>query len=256
MAALRDPRSGCPWDLQQDFASIAPHTLEEAYEVVDAIEREHWSDLRDELGDLLFQVVFLAQLASEQAAFDFAAVVEAIATKLVRRHPHVFNRTSGDVTDAAAVSEQWEAIKATERAGRDQRGELSDIPQALPALTRAAKLGQRAGRVGLDWPDAAAVRRQLEAELDELDAELAAGAPSAERVADECGDVLFSMAQYCRRLGVAPEAALRGANRKFQRRFESIEAGLRREGCRPEDLSAADWDRRWRAAKALESQSG
>ncbi len=249
MASLRNPAGGCPWDLQQDFRSIAPHTLEEAYEVVDAIDSGDPAELRDELGDLLFQVVFLARLAEERGWFDFRSVAGGLAEKLVRRHPHVFGDAPTD--DIERVNAQWEAIKATERAERSggaPPGALDGVPRALPALSRAAKFGQRAARVGFDWPDAAAVRGQVDEELAELDAAMAAGDVAA--VADECGDSLFSLAQLARHLGLDPEAALRAATAKFERRFRSMEAAARADGTELGSLDPATLERRWRSAKA------
>jgi MazG family protein len=246
MARLRDPGRGCPWDLQQDFRSIAPHTLEEAYEVADAIERSDLPSLRDELGDLLFQVVFHAQLAGEQGAFAFDDVVDSICDKLTRRHPHVFGDSV--VTDAADQTRKWEATKRQERAAAGNDGALADIPLALPALTRARKLGARAGDAGFDWPDAAGPRAKIDEELAELDHALAAG-DSARREA-EFGDLLFSIVNYARHLEVDPETALRHANERFARRYRHLERALGRLG-QPADTAAPDLlDRLWAAAKA------
>jgi MazG family protein len=246
MAQLRDPRSGCPWDLAQDFASIVPYTLEEAFEVADAIERGEPAAIRDELGDLLFQVVFHARLGEERGWFDFAAVAAGIADKLRRRHPHVF----ADATraDAATQGVEWERIKAAERGAAGARGALDGIARALPALSRAAKLGRRAGRVGFDWPDAAGVRDKVREELAEVDEVLASGAASQRR-AEELGDLLFAVANWSRHLGVDAEEALRAANHKFERRFAVMEALARSRGLDLAGLSAADWEGLWQEAK-------
>jgi MazG family protein len=254
MARLRDPANGCPWDLGQTFATIAPYTIEEAYEVAGAIERDDLAALRDELGDLLLQVVFHARMAEEQAAFTFDDVAGAIADKMVRRHPHVFGGAgSGD------PREGWEAQKAVERgekAARDGRsaGILDDVPRALPALTRAEKLQKRAARAGFDWPDLAPVLDKIDEEIGELRAEIAAGAPS-ERLAEELGDVLFSCVNLARHFKVDPEAALRGANAKFEARFRWIEAALARQGRRPEEVDLDELERLWQLAKAAESEA-
>jgi MazG family protein len=246
MERLRDPERGCPWDLAQDFRSIAPHTIEEAYEVVDAIERADPSALRDELGDLLFQVAFHARLASEQGAFAFDDVVEAICDKLTRRHPHVF----GDavIEDAGAQTRAWEVMKRAERVARGEAGALADVPVALPALTRARKLGARAADAGFDWPDAAGPRDKVREELAELDRAVAAGDPAGREA--ELGDLLFSVVNLARHLGVDPESALRRANERFARRYRHVESGLARLG---EPLAGASpelLDRLWAAAKA------
>jgi MazG family protein len=221
MAALRDPERGCPWDLEQDFASIAPYTLEEAYEVADAIERNDLEALREELGDLLLQVVFHAQMARERGAFGFDEVAAGICDKMVRRHPHVF--ADARVESAAEQTRAWEEIKAAEKAARGAgQGLLDDVPVALPALTRAGKFGRRAAQIGFDWPDAAGPRAKIDEELAELDAVVAAGGP-AEALEAEIGDLLFSVANLARHHGVDPEAALRGANARFARRFRHVE---------------------------------
>jgi MazG family protein len=246
MARLRDPTSGCPWDLAQDFASIAPFTLEEAFEVADAIQRGEPAAIRDELGDLLFQVVFHARLGEERGWFDFAAVADGIADKLRRRHPHVF--AGARRADAAQQGVEWERIKAAERGAAGERGTLEGIARALPALSRAAKLGRRAGRVGFDWPDAAGVRDKVREELAEVD-EVLATAASPERRAEELGDLLFAVANWGRHLGVDAEQALREANQKFERRFAAMEALARARGLQLEALSAADWEALWAEAK-------
>ena len=219
MAALRDPATGCPWDLQQDFASIAPYTIEEAYEVADAIARADMPALADELGDLLFQVVYHARLAEEAGAFGFADVARAIADKMVRRHPHVFGE--GAARDATTQTAAWEEQKRAERAARAEVGTLAGIPVGLPALVRAQKLSARAARVGFDWPDAAAVLDKLEEEAAELRAELPGAA--RDRLEDELGDLLFVCANLARKLGLDAEASLRRASAKFTRRFTAIE---------------------------------
>ena len=252
MARLRDPQRGCPWDREQSFATIALYTVEEAYEVADAVERGDPQHLRDELGDLLFQVVFHARMAEERGWFDFAAVARAIHDKLVRRHPHVF---AGAALAPAELVRVWEQQKAEERAAASPGGAsvLEGVPRALPALTRAAKLGRRAGRVGFDWPDAAGVRAKVLEELAEVDAVLpppqgCAAAP-AQSLVEEFGDLLFAMANWGRHLGVDAEQALRAANSKFERRFALMEARATERGLDLTRLSAAQWDALWREAK-------
>ena len=261
MAALRTPGSGCPWDLEQDFSTIAPYTIEEAYEVADAIERGDFVDLRDELGDLLLQVVFHARMAEEAKLFDFGGVVEAITTKLIRRHPHVF----GEARDLSpeAVKSLWAEIKAEEkreRAAAHERsgapptanGALSGVPLPLPALSRALKLQQKASRVGFDWNDAKAVLAKLREETAEIEEALAAGDEDA--VKDEIGDLLFVVANLARHVQVDPEQALRGANAKFERRFAHIEARLKDEGRTPEQASLDEMDALWDEAKGRETR--
>ena len=246
MARLRDPAHGCPWDLEQDFRSIAPHTIEEAYEVVDAIERADLPALRDELGDLLFQVAFHARLASETGAFAFDDVVAAICDKLVRRHPHVF----GDVVvaDSTEQTHAWERMKQEERAVRGQAGALADVPIGLPALTRARKLGARAAAAGFDWPDAAGPRAKVDEELAELDRAAVIGGPAAREA--ELGDLLFSVVNLARHLQVDPEVALRRANERFVRRYRHVEIELSRLGQTAAGASTELLDRLWAAAKA------
>ena len=255
MARLRDPQHGCPWDLEQTFATIAPFTIEEAYEVADAIERGEHGRLREELGDLLFQVVFHARMAEERGWFGFADVAESIHAKLVRRHPHIF---AGAAIDARHLPREWEAQKAREReqaAGElGDRSTLAGVPRALPALTRAAKLGRRAARVGFDWPDAAGARAKIAEELGELDAALSttgAVAPGGARdaAAEELGDLLFAAVNLSRHLDVDAEAALRGANAKFEQRFRRMEQRAQERGLALERLSAEEWDELWREAK-------
>jgi ATP diphosphatase len=249
MAQLRAPEGGCPWDVEQTFETIAPYTLEEAYEVADAIERGDMDDLRSELGDLLFQVVFHARMAEEQGLFAFNDVAEAIADKLERRHPHVFGDEAAR-PDGAAQKVRWEDIKAAERKDKDQHGVLDDVPVGLPALARAAKLTKRAARVGFDWPSTDEVFDKFVEEVAELRAELAAG--DLEKARDEMGDLLFVLANLARKLGVEPEDALRGANAKFVRRFAFIEAELAKDGRTPEQSDLAEMDGLWDAAKAAE----
>ena len=247
MARLRDPVDGCPWDLEQTFATIAPYTLEEAYEVADAIQRGDMAELKSELGDLLFQVVFHARMAEEQGLFGFDDVAAAMADKLVRRHPHVF-ADEVPQTDAGSQKARWEDIKAAERSAKAQHGVLDDVPVALPALARAAKLTKRAARVGFDWPSADEVLDKLEEEAAELRAGIAAGDQA--NVREEVGDLLFVLANLARKLGVEPEDALSAANAKFIRRFNYIETKLTQDGRAPEQSDLAEMDGLWTAAKA------
>lgn len=249
MRTLRNPDGGCPWDVEQTFATIAPCTVEEAYEVADAIERGDWDDLKSELGDLLFQVVFHARMAEEQGLFVFDDVVEAIADKLTRRHPHVFGDEAAKM-DGAAQKARWEDIKAGERKARAQHGVLDDVPVGLPALTRAVKLTKRAARVGFDWPSTDQVFDKLHEEVAELRAEIAAG--DLDKARAEMGDLLFVVANLARKLGVEPEDALRGTNAKFIRRFGFIEAELAKDGRTPEQSDLAEMDGLWTAAKVAE----
>ncbi len=250
MARLRDPVGGCPWDQVQDFASIAPYTVEEAYEVADAIHRgPNPAVLLDELGDLLFQVVYHARMAEELGWFGFAAVARTISDKMIRRHPHVFGEAAA--RDAATQTAAWEESKAAERAARAETGTLAGVPPGLPALTRAAKLTRRAARVGFDWPDAAAVLDKLEEEAAELRAELPGADPA--RLADEVGDLLFVLANLARKLDLDPEACLEGANRKFERRFRGVEARLAARGMAPADAGLPAMEAEWQAVKAAET---
>jgi|SRR5438477_1565280 len=256
MAALRTRESGCPWDLAQNFATIAPYTIEEAYEVADAIARGDLADLREELGDLLLQVVFHARMAQEQGAFDFGDVVHAITEKLVRRHPHVFGDAGG--LKVAAVNALWERIKAQEKAERAAAGNTADqatgalagVPLSLPALTRALKLQGKAGKVGFDWNDPRAVLAKIREEADEIEAALDEG--DAGKIAEEVGDLLFAVVNLARHVAADPEAALRATNRKFERRFAAIERALAARGKSPLDASLAEMDALWDAAKAEE----
>jgi ATP diphosphatase len=254
MARLRDPDGGCPWDLEQDFATIAPYAIEEAYEVADAIARGDMRSLKDELGDLLLQVAYHAQMAREAGHFDFEDVARAIADKMIERHPHVFG--DAEVAGAKAQSHAWEVGKARERAAKaSARGELAsvldDVPLALPALARATKLQRRAARVGFDWPQAAQVLDKISEEISEVRAELQDGR-APERVRDELGDLLFALVNLARHLEVDAEAALRRTNGKFERRFRSIETALRAQGRRLEDASLDDMEALWQRAKVEE----
>jgi ATP diphosphatase len=249
MARLRDPATGCPWDLEQDFATIAPYTIEEAYEVADAIDRQAWDELRGELGDLLFQAVYHARMAEEAGYFAFDDVVATVSDKMVARHPHVFGEESRDKS-ADEQTRDWEAVKAAERAGRAEAGVLDGVAAGLPGLTRAFKLQARAARVGFDWPTTDEVVAKIAEEARELVE--ARDSLTQDEVAEEMGDLLFVVANLARHLKVDPEAALRGANTKFIRRFRSIEAALARDGRRPEDSDLAEMDALWDAAKAAE----
>lgn len=248
MARLRDPEEGCPWDKQQTFKTIAPYTVEEAYEVADAIERGDLASLRGELGDLLLQVVYHAQMAREQGLFGFEDVANAISDKLVERHPHVFG--DAEVKDAAHQTRDWEARKAVERGTKQQEGTLDGVAVGMPALTRAEKLQKRAARVGFDWQELPPVLAKIREELAELEHEVAGGAPMA-RIEDELGDLLFAVANLARKLELDPEQALRGTNRKFERRFRHLEARLAEQGKRPEQVSLKEMDAYWDEAKSL-----
>jgi ATP diphosphatase len=246
MERLRDPRLGCPWDREQDWMSIAPHTIEEAYELADAIARADVDAVRDELGDVLFQVVFQARIAQERGLFDFEAVAAAIADKLERRHPHVFG--DARIESAEAQTHAWEQHKRAERAARGQgTGALDGVTLGLPALTRAAKLGSRAAKVGFDWPDAAGVLEKVQEEIAELQRELGGG--DAPRVREELGDLLFALVQASRHLGLDAESALREANDKFEHRFRHVEALLARDGLTPTDVDMQRLDALWNVAK-------
>ncbi|HEY2186173.1 MAG TPA: nucleoside triphosphate pyrophosphohydrolase [Xanthobacteraceae bacterium] len=252
MAALRTPGSGCPWDLQQNFATIAPYTIEEAYEVADAIARGDLGDLREELGDLLLQVVFHAQIAQEQGAFDWDDVVTSLNAKLVRRHPHVFGDAQG--LTPRDVEGLWERIKTQERMQQRKpearEGALFGVPVALPALSRALKLQVKAGKVGFDWNDARAVLEKIREEANEIEAELAA--QDAAAAAAEIGDLLFAAVNLARHVGIDPEAALRGTNYKFEQRFAAIEKALAERGKRPEEATLAEMEELWQEAKRQE----
>jgi len=245
MARLRDPQRGCPWDLEQTFATIAPYTIEEAYEVADAIEREDSAALRDELGDLLFQVVFHSRMAQEQGSFAFDDVATAISDKLERRHPHVFG--NAQIETAVAQTVAWEEQKRLERE-RAGKSILADVPLALPALTRANKLGKRAAQVGFEWPNVNGALDKLDEELGELRTGLGQQASPA-AITDELGDVLFCVVNVCRYLGVDPEVALRGANSKFERRFGYVEQRLREQGRSAGDATLEEMDKLWDEGK-------
>ncbi len=248
MARLRDPDGGCPWDVEQTFATIAPYTIEEAYEVADAIQRGDLSELKEELGDLLLHVVFHTRMAEEDGLFDFGDVAEAISGKLVRRHPHVFGEA--DYRTAEEQTAAWEAIKKEERKAKEQHGVLDDVPVGLPALTRAVKLTKRAARVGFDWPSTREVMNKLAEETAELQAEIDAG--DQEKAAEELGDILFVLANLARKLDADPEDILRGANAKFARRFAFIEAELAKDGRTPDQSDLEEMDGLWNKAKAAE----
>jgi ATP diphosphatase len=250
MAALRAPGSGCPWDLEQSFATIAPYTIEEAYEVADAIARGDVDGLREELGDLLLQVAFHARMAQEAGLFDFGDVTFSITEKLLRRHPHVFGEARGLAPEA--VSELWERIKAQEKAEREPgKGALAGVPLALPALTRALKLQAKAGQVGFDWNDPAAVLAKIREEADEIEAEIREG--RRVEAGQELGDLLFAVVNLARHLNADPEAALRAANLKFERRFAAVESGLFARGKSPKESTLAEMDALWNEAKAAET---
>ncbi|MFQ3787022.1 nucleoside triphosphate pyrophosphohydrolase [Halomonas sp. A29] len=272
MAVLRDPDQGCPWDLEQSWDSIVPHTLEEAYEVADAIERRAWEELPSELGDLLFQVVYYSQFANEEERFDFNDVVHTLTAKMLRRHPHVFPEgtlasrrppgISAEQFDASQVelenvSSRWESLKAEERAGRAADDAVSvsvldDVPRTLPALARAAKLSKRAARVGFDWPDASGVIAKIREELDEVEQALAEGNRS--HAATEVGDLLFAVTNLARTLEADPEQCLRATNAKFERRFRHVETALAEHGMTTRDVDLDTMERHWQAAKRLENE--
>ncbi len=246
MARLRDPTTGCPWDIVQDFASIAPYTVEEAHEVADVIQRgPEPAALQDELGDLLLQVVYHAQMAQERGWFRFEDVAAGVTAKMIRRHPHVFG--SAEIATAEAQTEAWEVQKSAERALRAETGVLAGVATALPGLTRAAKLTRRAARVGFDWPDAAAVLEKLDEEVAELRAELPAAEPA--RLADEVGDLLFVLANLARKLDLDPEGCISQANTKFERRFGAVEAALAAQGRTPADATLSEMEQEWILAK-------
>ncbi|WP_026380265.1 nucleoside triphosphate pyrophosphohydrolase [Afifella pfennigii] len=269
MEALRHPQTGCPWDVRQDFASIAPYTIEEAYEVADAIERGDLEDLRDELGDLLLQVVFHARMAEEAGAFAFDDVAEAISEKMLRRHPHVFGPHvfgDGEADAAEAVKQRWEEIKAEEKAERKVRraarglatedGELAGVPRGLPGLLQALKLQRKAASFGFDWPNVEGALKKLKEEIGEMESELAGEPRDPARLKDEIGDALFALVNVARLAGVEPDAALRGTNEKFRRRFAAIEKGLGAAGRPIEEASLEEMETLWQAAKAGETSGG
>ncbi|WP_106477051.1 nucleoside triphosphate pyrophosphohydrolase [Phytohalomonas tamaricis] len=262
MACLRDPQYGCPWDVKQQWATIVPHTLEEAYEVADAIGRCAFDELPSELGDLLFQVVYYAQFGQEEGRFDFNDIVHILTTKMIARHPHVFpdgtlaSRREG--MSAAEVEQQqvhsrWETRKAEERAGRQAHSALDDIPLALPALSRAQKLSKRAARVGFDWPDTQGAIAKINEELAEVEEAISSGDKGEMHA--EVGDLLFSVVNLARQLGIDPEQALRATNAKFERRFRYVEQALAAQGKRCEDVPLEEMDHHWDAAKRTETHS-
>ncbi len=258
MAALRDPKTGCPWDREQTFATIAPYTIEEAYEVAEAIRDNDLAALKDELGDLLFQVVFYAQMASESGEFTFDAIAAAVSDKMVRRHPHVFGAT--EIASSEAQTRNWETIKAHERTVKAKAeagdgtgsGALAGVSRALPGLTRALKLQARAARVGFDWAEAPPILAKIAEEIAELEVAIAARAEAPDAVEAELGDLLFACVNLARHLKVDPESSLRHANAKFERRFRAIEAALAAEGRIPEDATLAEMDALWNRAKVDE----
>ena len=251
MAALRTPGTGCPWDLEQTFETIAPYTIEEAYEIADAIARGDLDDLREELGDLLLQVVFHARMAQEQGAFDFGDVVETITSKLLRRHPHVFGEARG--LSPREVEALWDRIKREEKASKpatEKNGALAGVPVTLPALTRALKLQQKAGKVGFDWNDPMAVLAKIREEADEIETAIRSG--ERREAAAETGDLLFAVVNLARHLDADPEAVLRATNQKFERRFASIERALAARGKTPGESTLEEMDALWNEAKAAE----
>ena len=253
MARLRDPETGCPWDLKQDFASIVPHTIEETFEVADAIERQDWPHLREELGDLLFQVIFYAQMGREQSRFDFSQITHGLVEKLIRRHPHVFpegtlhsHRMPGSEPDMEAINRNWEVIKQAEKKDAPARALLDDVPVTFPALTRAFKLQKKAASVGFDWPDVTGVMEKIREELAEVETELASGDQSA--LEGEIGDLLFAVINLARHRGINPEIALRGTNARFYQRFSVVETAAAKAGGW-QHLSAEDMNTAWETAK-------
>lgn len=258
MARLRNPQGGCPWDLEQTFATIAPYTIEEAFEVADAIARGNIEDLKEELGDLLLQVVFHSQIAEEAGLFKFEDVVEAISNKMIRRHPHVFG--DGSASSLGEVRKTWEAIKAEEKVRKNNGGPsryLDDVPSNLPALMQAVKLTSRAAKVGFDWPDVPLVLKKLAEEIGELQHEVLAEPAAKEKIEDELGDVLFVLANLARKLDIDPESAVRGTNQKFTERFHRIEELLEAKGKQLSDSDLEEMDKLWDQAKAeLRKQGG
>ena len=247
MRALRHPETGCPWDLRQDFDSIVPFTIEETYELAAAIASDDPAQIRDELGDVLFQVVFYAQIASERSLFDFADVANGISEKLVRRHTHVFDAAGEEPITEAEVKARWEAIKEQERSSKNQNGTLDDVPLALPSLSRAQKLQKRAAGVGFDWPDLDGVFAKVDEEIGEL--KEAVQALDAAAIEDEMGDIFLAMVNLARHLGVDAEAALRKANSRFEGRFRIMEAAAAEEGSRLQEEDLEQLERRWQTAK-------
>jgi ATP diphosphatase len=251
MARLRDPEHGCPWDLQQDFHTIVPHTIEEAYELVDAIDAKDFEQIREELGDVLFQVVFYAQLATEKGLFNFQDVVTGIATKLIRRHPHVFAEPDlspiGHMPSPAQVKDNWERAKQAERQQKMRNAILDDVPRALPSLSRAQKLQKRAASVGFDWPDADGTWEKIEEEMTELREAIASD--SEKEIEAELGDVLIAVVNLARHLGVDAETAARGANARFERRFRLMEQAARDDGTALQNETIEQLEKRWQIAK-------
>lgn len=250
MQQLRDPEGGCPWDLQQNFASIVPYTIEEAYEVADAIEQGDMKEVQDELGDLLFQVVFYAQLGKEQGDFDFEAIAKSISDKLVRRHPHVFGEQNG--RDAGQVKQQWEQIKRQERRDKGQDNDtsiLAHIPAGLAPLVKAEKLQKRCAKVGFDWPEASQVVGKIHEEIDEVQQELAQAVLNQPAVQEEVGDLLFAVVNLARHLNVNPDQALRQANNKFEQRFRGVEQILRQQALPVEQASLEQMEAAWQQVK-------
>ncbi|ADU70393.1 nucleoside triphosphate pyrophosphohydrolase [Pantoea sp. At-9b] len=252
MQTLRDPEHGCPWDRQQTFASIAPYTLEETYEVLDAIQREDFDDLRGELGDLLFQVVFYAQMASEQQRFDFDDICNAISDKLERRHPHIFGDVKAD--NAQEVLRNWEAIKHTERAEKAQHSALDDIPKALPALMRAHKIQKRCSNVGFDWNSLGPVLDKVHEEIDEVMHEAQQAVVDSDKLEEEIGDLLFATVNLSRHLGSKAEVALQKANDKFERRFRQVEALINAQGMAMTDATLEQMEEAWQQVKVSENK--
>lgn len=254
MSRLRDPEDGCPWDRVQDFSTIVPHTIEESYELADAIEQGDMQHIQEELGDVLFQVVFYSQLGKEQDSFDFASVTSALVAKLVRRHPHVFpegtlkSRVGEQTKDTEAIKQTWEAIKSAEREGKQQQSVLDDVPSAFPALIRATKLQKRAAQTGFDWDNIDGALAKLKEEVDELI--VAREQQSQQQIEAELGDVLFSVVNLSRHLKVDAESSLRATNKKFENRFQYIESILKGRGTSPEQSSLAEMDALWNEAKA------
>lgn len=251
MKTLRDPQVGCPWDRKQTFATIAPYTLEETYEVLDAIERQDYADLRDELGDLLFQVVFYAQMGQEQGLFDFDQVCNAISDKLERRHPHIFGEA--EATDSAAVSARWEQLKAGERAEKALHSALDDIPNALPALMKAHKIQKRCAAVGFDWNTLGPVLGKVYEELDEVMHEAQQAVVDEQKLEEEIGDLLFAMVNLSRHLGHKAEKALQVANRKFERRFRQVEEIVQSRGLSMQEATLEQMEEAWQQVKSLEN---
>ncbi|WON76327.1 nucleoside triphosphate pyrophosphohydrolase [Serratia sp. UGAL515B_01] len=253
MKTLRDPQGGCPWDLKQTFATIAPYTLEETYEVLDAIERQDYADLRDELGDLLFQVVFYAQMGHEQGLFDFDQVCNAISDKLERRHPHIFGEA--EAADSETVSARWEQLKAGERAEKALHSALDDIPNALPALMKAHKIQKRCAAVGFDWNTLGPVLDKVYEELDEVMHEAQQAVVDEQKLEEEIGDLLFATVNLSRHLGYKAENALQAANRKFERRFRQVEEIVQQHGLRMQDASLEQMEEAWQQVKHMEKSS-